>query len=493
MDYQLVRFKIDDLNDFVRSGLLALPDFQRDFVWGPQKVVDLMQSVAREWPIGSLLLLEGPADFACKALDQAPPVRNGSAKYLLLDGQQRITSIFHAIRDISDHVYYIDINILVNQSLDDDFVFYMRRKAFENKFPTIQHRARAGLIKIAELYETEAFFEWLQFLESNEVRKAAVKVRRNYIYGLNSGVYSVPATVLPNGISFDALAKIFEGLNTNAVRLTTSDLLVAANLPKKVNLRLLWSEYQSKDPNVDALDLELLDILKICALREKFSGNDKIRGIKQTDLVKVDAKIYQRQWDASCAQLTEAISFASKYFGIKGSRLLPSSYNLLALSFALQANWPKKRLVEWWISLIVDETFAQSAHTRMLTEVSRIKGQMPVEKWAADYEKMQLTMNAAISKPHAANAYLARGILSLRVAYSKINNIDGLEPYDVGDRIKIVSTSGMQPPTKDTSIDDLRAILSSKKRENQFLTNGDDIGYEDVVFLIHELAGKIKA
>lgn len=44
----------------VARGTLAMPDFQRDFVWEPSHVVDFLESVADSWPTGSLLFLEAP-------------------------------------------------------------------------------------------------------------------------------------------------------------------------------------------------------------------------------------------------------------------------------------------------------------------------------------------------------------------------------------------------------------------------------------------------
>lgn len=493
MDYQLIRFRIDDLNDFVRSSMLALPDFQRDFVWGPQKVVDLMQSIARQWPIGSLLLLEGPASFACKPLELAPEVEKDSVRYLLLDGQQRITSIFHAIQDISDYVYYVDMRVLTEESLDEDFVFYMRRRAFESKYPTVESRAFNKIVKISELYETESFFDWLHNVEDADYQKVAVKVRRNYIYGLNSGVYAVPATVLPNAIGFDALAKIFEGLNTNAVRLTTSDLLVAANLPKGVNLRSMWSVYQQQDPNIEALDIDLLDILKLCVLRERAFGIEKVKGIKQTDLVKVDPAVYQRQWDQSCAQFSRAISFASQFLGIKGPRFLPSSYNLLGLSFALEINLPARMLVEWWVSVILGETFAQSAHTRMLTEIRRLQeagGSSEIR--LVEPAKQQLEFTTALTKPHAANAYLTRGILSLRLALVRDDEISYYEPYQVSDQLKVTGLSGQLPPSKSTAIGELRISKSIKGRSHLPVGYDRDVSSMSVGEIIDSILGKIQ-
>jgi hypothetical protein len=313
------------------------------------------------------------------------------------------------------------------------------------------------------------------------------------VYGLNSGVYSVPATLLPTGIRFDALAKIFEGLNTNAVRLTTSDLLVASNLTRNVNLRTMWSEYQSKDPNVEALDLDLLDVLKLCVLRERVFGAEKISGIKQTDLVKVDPLVYKRQWNIACDQLSNALSFASRHFGVKSSKLLPSSYNLLGLSFALELKMSPRAIVEWWVSVIIGETFAQSAHTRMLTEVRRLTdySQMGANS-LLDYEKSQLELVTALGKPHGSNAYLARGILSLRLAITDNPAILDSEPFFIGERLKISGPSGSSASLKNVSIGSLQISESTKIRNGYSSVLSSNIRVGTVTEIVDILSKKIE-
>src|SRR4051794_19461247 len=104
---------VDDLVSQVEEGRLALPEFQRRFVWGPPALVDLLVSVARRWPTGSFLFLDGPQDFAAKQLEEAPPLT--SADELILDGQQRITALYQALGDRADEVYFVNFGALVGE------------------------------------------------------------------------------------------------------------------------------------------------------------------------------------------------------------------------------------------------------------------------------------------------------------------------------------------------------------------------------------------
>lgn len=422
MQYQLLRFRLDHLCDYVSTGLLALPDFQRDFVWDPPKVVDLLQSVAKEWPIGSLLILEGPVQFAAKSIDCGPPVVSSEIRYFLLDGQQRVTSLFHAVKDLSDVVYYIDFSELAKNRPDEDFIFFSRRKTFEGKYATRKEMAEAKIIKVSDLYESENFFDWLRFLPDGEQTELS-RIRRNHLYGLNSGVYNVPATVLPREVDFSALAKIFEGLNTNSVRLTTSDLLVAANLPHKVDLRKLWFEFTEQNSFVTRLDLDLLDVLKVCALAEKLEYGKSIRGLRQADLIKVPPQVYKDNWSFSCKALQEAADFALEHLGVYNKQMLPSPSNLIGLAFALRKTANFRQIRALWTRWIIDETFSQSSHTRLLTETGDFNHAILRSLLShTSREKYWNALRDAEDKNYGSNAYLFRGVLSIRSIILKHHN-----------------------------------------------------------------------
>ena len=87
--------KISTILDQVDLGNMALPEFQRGYVWNREQVRELMQSLYRRYPIGSLLVWVAKTDQTDIRGDsfKAPGVVD-----LILDGQQRITSIYGIVR-----------------------------------------------------------------------------------------------------------------------------------------------------------------------------------------------------------------------------------------------------------------------------------------------------------------------------------------------------------------------------------------------------------
>src|SRR5436309_5177172 len=87
--------KITTILSQIDLGSMALPEFQRGYVWNRDQVRDLMLSLYRKYPVGSLLVWATRTESA-EARGEGP-LAPGVVK-LLLDGQQRITSLYGIIR-----------------------------------------------------------------------------------------------------------------------------------------------------------------------------------------------------------------------------------------------------------------------------------------------------------------------------------------------------------------------------------------------------------
>lgn len=94
-EYEGAHMKLDTILDHVDAGSMALPEFQRGYVWNRDQVRGLMDSLYRKHPVGSLLVWETKTESATVRGDGKPAT--GTVK-LLLDGQQRVTSLYGIIR-----------------------------------------------------------------------------------------------------------------------------------------------------------------------------------------------------------------------------------------------------------------------------------------------------------------------------------------------------------------------------------------------------------
>ncbi|MBA2483151.1 MAG: DUF262 domain-containing protein, partial [Nitrosomonas sp.] len=85
------------LLDDCHRGILQLPDFQRSWVWDEDRIKSLIASISRAFPMGALMTLDtgGAVDFKPRSIEGAPVIANQTKpQSLLLDGQQRMTSLY---------------------------------------------------------------------------------------------------------------------------------------------------------------------------------------------------------------------------------------------------------------------------------------------------------------------------------------------------------------------------------------------------------------
>src|SRR6202011_4222534 len=99
------------LLDLIGNRERSLPDFQRSFVWDSAATRELIVSIIRGFPAGNLLLLRGGSDvFLPRAVEEAPPLNGHEPASLVLDGQQRLSSLYQAFAGVGSDRFFVDIS-----------------------------------------------------------------------------------------------------------------------------------------------------------------------------------------------------------------------------------------------------------------------------------------------------------------------------------------------------------------------------------------------
>ena len=119
---------IIDLMKDIDKGNIQLPDFQRDWVWDDAMICRLIASITQNFPVGAAMFLEyGNENIRFKyRMIEGTPATNTEPDYLILDGQQRLTSIYSAFysqnavktKNGKKRYYYIDIKKAINSTTD---------------------------------------------------------------------------------------------------------------------------------------------------------------------------------------------------------------------------------------------------------------------------------------------------------------------------------------------------------------------------------------
>lgn len=453
MDFQQQSYTIDQLIQRIRTGRLALPDFQRDFVWNPSRVVELLDSVSRQWPIGSLLLLSGPQPFAIKSIESGPSITDDELDLYVLDGQQRLTSLYHAVADVSEYCYYIDFAALTRD--EDEYISWEKRSSFKLKYPGIEARANNQVALITDVWDTQNFYNWLECLSDQKIKSRCVELREAKIPGLHSKVYKVMAIVLDQTIALEALARIFETLNRTGVSLTAFDLMVAALYPTGFKLRDEWDHALESKNAIAKISPDELEAIKLISLIVRgVYGRKESRGVRQGDLLRLDKKKIQELWSECINLYDQALQHCAEVFGVTCQDLVPSWGMVLGVAAWLKFKpEDKKGVHSWWFDRLFTQLFSQASNTRIVSEFDALLNHVPGnDVWLTNQPR------ATTDLPAKSNGVLMRGIGAILVK-SGAKDILSNEPLSAFKQISFRAIQQDGNITRPKSQDQLDAII----------------------------------
>lgn len=316
---------------------LALPDFQRDFVWKPGETRELVRSVMQSFPAGTILLMQGGAKhFKPRSFSRAPELDGRVPSYLALDGQQRLTSLSLAFSGRGDYLYFLNItDLLLGHGIDDAVEVWHRTRV--GSWSTIAGQAKNLALPLSRLQDyaswkdevTEELADSLGSEERKELRRNLNKVERDWITPVIQ--YQFPVTTLNSSTSLDAVCTIFETLNRTGVKLSVFDLLVARGYAQGVELRALNEKVRASFDLLDEFEIDSYYILQVIATWVK--GNPTRSTVLNLN-VKSDV---EPRWESAAKYIHDSLKLLQTECGVLSRKYLP--YRTMLLTMA--ASWPE--------------------------------------------------------------------------------------------------------------------------------------------------------
>lgn len=325
-----------DLLREVQQQDIRIPRFQRPFVWRPDQMLDLLESVRRQYPIGSLLIWE--TDESLSTLETLGPFKLKDSPVsktgYLLDGHQRVTTLASALLEGGDQLQRS------GGASDESWRIYwnIQQRAFVQRSRSTE---RDHLFPLVALLDTVAFFNEIALLP-NAVRTPAV------ISDLQE------------------LARTFQTFRLPVVRLLDTDLNSAVEIFARLNSRgqpmsndqmvsaLTFSETPGSGEPTFNLSSEIDSIEEsLAALR--FGGIPR-NTVLQCVLVNAGYDAYRTDWkrfsrasgpnwaralEGAIGKTTASLEAAVRLLqsiGVVNGRLLPYGAQLVALSSFFGAN-----------------------------------------------------------------------------------------------------------------------------------------------------------
>ena len=254
------------LND-CHNGIIQLPDFQRSWVWDEDRIKSLIASISRAFPVGALMTLYtgGPVVFKPRPIEGVPTAAGTiEPQSLLLDGQQRITSMYQVTLrgEVVETVtpkkkkvkrwFYIDIRKALDPSQDREDAIIgipedrMLRSDFGREVSldlSTPEREYAELI-----YPMTQVFDWDRWQDgfddywsgeaNREKREEFRTFKRQILENFKS--YRVPVIALDRSTTKDAVCVVFEKVNTGGKPLDAFELVTAMYAASGHELRKDW-------------------------------------------------------------------------------------------------------------------------------------------------------------------------------------------------------------------------------------------------------------
>lgn len=384
--------------DDATLGLLNVPEFQRKYVWRPSKVVALVDSLWREYPIGALLLWESAYDSPRTALG------NQGRKLWIVDGQQRITSLAILFgkkpywwADAAQwNRYYERYNVLVNVTKAEDALEFsltnpVRRKSVD----WVSVRAILNSTNLSEIAIelAERLGNSKRFAEIHEKLQSIKKIETAPLYEI----------IVDHEL--EDVAEIFGRLNTAGTKIRESDVIVALVAAKQQG----WIR-QKFDPFLKDLETKGFEFdpgVIVRTLAIVGHGSARLRDVPPAFWESTDE--FDEYWRKTKEAITSVVKSLME-FGVLSSDLLPS-LNVLIPVFLLRAQFPSdfkfRKAFHWLLIATRDGRYSGSALTVLDQDSRQIRAQASFSG-AIDELTSRLSASATFTADDFREAYTDR-------------------------------------------------------------------------------------
>jgi len=311
--FQTNPFDLHKLLEDCQGGVIQLPDFQRSWVWDEDRIKSLIASVSRAFPVGALMSLDtgGPVNFKPRPVEGAPDqAKHVTPQSLLLDGQQRMTSLYQVtlrakvVETVTPKKkkvkrwFYIDIRKALDPNVD-------REEAIVGVPEDRRIRADFGREVVLDLSSAEQeyaslmypvcqVFDWDRWQDGfdnhwrgdlNESIREEFRAFKRHVLE-NFKYYRVPVISLDRSTSKEAVCVVFEKVNTGGKPLDAFELVTAMYAASGHELRKDWYG----NDNVKGRHRRIAE-----ALRPAGEETGILAGVSNTDFLQAVSLFYTRE------------------------------------------------------------------------------------------------------------------------------------------------------------------------------------------------------
>ena len=421
-----------DLMKDIDKGNIQLPDFQRGWVWDDSRIRGLIASITQNFPVGAAMFLEyGNANvrFKYRMIEGAPSCK-AQPEQLILDGQQRLTSIYasmcspNAIKTRTDkgneikRFYYIDIAKAIDPAIDrvEAIISVPESKRITSDFgrkidldvSTAEREYANKLFPLNIILDDEKSFEWerayLAYHSNSHEASDEYRTFRGKII-MTVTHYKIPVISLDKDTPKEAVCQVFENVNQGGVSLTVFELVTAVFAMDDFELRKDWEKRKNNHLNGDILNIvTATDFLTACTLLSAYEKKGVV-SCKKKDVLNLKLADYQKYADVLMQGFEEAemLLFEERIFVSRDlpytTQLIPLAVlcALLLLDRRIKNSNVKNKIKRWYWCGVFGELYGSANETRYVNDVVGVMkwlngGELPKTIVDSYFNPMRLLM-----------------------------------------------------------------------------------------------------
>ncbi len=373
----------------IENGTIKIPQFQRNFVWSRAQSAKLLDSIVKGYPIGTFILWK--TDERLRSVRNLggvnlPDTAKGDSVKYVLDGQQRLTSLFATLKGL----------IVTREEHQEDFsAMYVDLAAEGDADAVLLERDgqdEASLIRLQDLLSGD--FSYLASFP--DLLQEKIRVYKNRIES-----YQFSAILIKDA-AIEVATEIFTRLNIGGKALSVFEIMVAKTFDaeKDFDLAEKYDELASDlaGVNYDTVS-EAVALQTLAALTKK--------DIRKKTILTLTRKEVIDAWPRTVEAIKHAVDYFRTSYRIPASRLLPYAALVIpfAYYFAKSGKKPtgdqRKYMADFFWRVSLGGRYSQSSESHMQQDLEKIdailKGKLPRYDWAVDVSPEFIESNGYFS------------------------------------------------------------------------------------------------
>jgi hypothetical protein len=380
--------KYSDLISDIQKGIIKIPKFQRDFVWTIDKTAQLLDSILKGYPIGTFILWQTDErinDIKNIGNLNIPETPEGTKVQYVLDGQQRITSLYAAYlgaeiqkageRKITDYKnIFVNLDVDINENEEQVII----AEPYGEKCISLNEVLNFSFSKARAL--------------SEKFNEAELETIDNYSTAFKTYEFS---TVVLRKEDIDSAIEVFTRINTGGQSLTLFEIMSAKTYDEKqkFDMQDKWEELikELKEIKYEGVfNSTILSLLALILSRTKECKRKTILNLNKQEIVDT--------WDPAISALKESIDYFRTTYRIPVSQLLP--YDSLLVPFAYFFYYKKdkpeamqrKYLEEFFWRVSLSSRYSSATESKLAQDIKRID--LILQNKRPDYSEIKVNLDS---------------------------------------------------------------------------------------------------